>query len=339
MKKKIEQIITFILVIILIILGFFVVLNFTNISRNLSEGSVFSKDLKPLYRYMVILDGTDQSYVDEVQLGAAKAARDYSVVFELWKFDGDDKVENIIKQFDIGVESEVDGIIIQAIDNDAFDTILSKANYRNIPVLTIGTKIPRENIVCDISYNEYQVGSQIGKIVNNYFVAHDIKRGTIVLFQNSMLNGQDNGLAIKEKLDDSFTIKPIAIDFGGEDTLNAEGVTKDIIHQYNDLVAIICSTGEETLGVTQGLKEMNKINDVLIIGSDDYPEILDYVERGLIFATTVSDNERLGYEAIVNMVESNNGQFVSQYKDIRVNIIGQSGLEDYRKAIGERDVK
>lgn len=339
MKKRLEQAITFILIFILIILGFFVVLNFTNISRNLTTGSSFSKDSKPFYRFMVILDGTDQSYVDEVQLGAQKAAEDYDIVFELWKFDGEDIVNKIIRQFDIGVESDVDGIIIQAIDNDAFDEILNKANYRNIPVLTIGTKIPRDNIVCDISYNEYQNGSQIGKIMSNYFIANEVHKGTIVLFQNNTLNGQDNGLAIKEKLDDNFLIKPISIDYDGEDTLNAEGVTKEMLRQYKDIVAIICSTGEETLGVTQGLKDMNRINNVLIIGSDDYPEILDYVERGLIFATTVSDNERLGYEAIVNMVESNNGQFISQYKDIRVNIISKLSIDAYRKAIGERDVQ
>lgn len=310
-----------------------------NISRNLTAGSSFSKEAKPFYRYMVILDGSDQSYVDEVQLGAQKAAKDYGVVFELWKFDGEDIVNNIIRQFDIGVESNVDGIIVQAIDNDAFNEILSKANYRDIPVLTIGTKIPRDNIVCDISYNEYQNGSQIGKIISNYFVANNISKGTIVLFQNNALNGQDIGLAIKEKLNDNFFVKPITIDYEGEDTLNAEGVTKEIIRQYTDIVAIICSTGKETLGATAGLKEMNRINDVLIIGSDDYPEILDYVERGLIFATTVSDNERLGYEAIVNMVESNNGQFISQYKDIRVNIISKLSIDAYRKALGERDVQ
>lgn len=337
MKKTVEQIITFLLVLVLMVLGFFVVLNFTSISRNLSEGSAYSKTNKPLYRFMVILDGTDQSYVNEIKVGAETAAKDYSVVFELWSFDGENKIDEIIRQFDIAVESNVDGVIVQAIDNETFTATLNKANYRNIPVTTIGTKIPRDNIVSDISYNEYQIGSQIGKMISGYFKSNEIYSGTIVLFQNNTLNGQDNGLAIKEKLTDGFTIKPISIDYEGEDTLNAEGVTKDILRQYDNIVAIICSTGEETLGVTQGLKDFNKINDVLIIGSDDYPEILDYVDRGLIYATTVSDNERLGYEAVVNMVESNNGQFVSQYKDIRVNIISKLGLDEYRKAIGERN--
>jgi len=337
MKKRLEQIITFILILVLIILGFFVVLNFTNISRNLSIGTNFSKESKPLYRFMIILDGTDQSYVNEFKVGAETAAKDYSVVFEMWQFDGEDKVDKIIRQFDIAVESDVDGVIIQAIDNDAFTQSLSKANYREIPVITIGTKIPRDNIVSDISYNEYQIGSQIGKILSNYFYSEQINRGTIVLFQNDTLNGQDNGLAINEKLGEGFDIKPISIDYDGEDTLNAEGVTKDILSKYSDIVAIICSTGEETLGVTQGLKDLNKLNDVLIIGSDDYEEILDYVERGLIYATMVSDNERLGYEAIVNLVENNNGQFVSQYKDIRVNIISKISIAEYRKAIGERN--
>jgi ribose transport system substrate-binding protein len=319
------------------VLGFFVVLNFTNISRNMNEGTQFSKTNKPLYRYMIILDGSNQSYVNELRRGAETAAKDYSIVFELWAFEGEDKVDKIIRQFDIGVESNVDGIIIQAMDNEAFSETLGKANYRNIPVITIGTKIPRDNIVSDISYNEYQIGSQIGKIISGYFKSNEISSGTIVLFQNSNSNGLDNGLAIKEKLTDAFVIKPIFIDYEGENTLNAEGVTKDILRQYSDIVAIICSTGEETLSAINGLKEMNRINDVLIIGSDDYPEILDYVEREIIYATTVSDNERLGYEAIVNMVENNNGQFVSQYRDIRVNIISKLGLDEYREAIGERD--
>jgi len=336
MAKRLLNMITILLALLLTVLIVLVTLNFTRLSQEFSTSNSFDLNNPPVYRFMVILDGTDKSYVDEVSFGVSKAAKEYGVVYEMWHFEGEDKEANILKQFDIAIESEVDGIIIQPFEDQAFDEVLRKSNARNIPVITINEDIPGQEKVSNLSYNDYSIGNTIGNLLKDEFAKDDINQGTIVLFQDNLDVGQDMGSGIQEKISPRFTIKPIVDEFSGEESLNAVSETIKIIDLYKDLKAIVCSNGDETLGVIQALKEMNKLNEVLVIGNDDYDEILDYVERGTILATVVTNNERIGYEAISQMVEHNKGKFVSQYKDIVVELIDSSNIHSYYEKIGDR---
>jgi ribose transport system substrate-binding protein len=321
MNKYLINGVTIVLVMILIILSALVGINLTKLNREVVEGSVFSKKEPPTYRFMVIIDGSDANFVDEFEQGIHEAALNNNVAYEMWHFDGEDKSEKILRQFDIAIESNVDGIILQAFDDEGFDTTLKKANARNIPVITIGTDIPAQEKVSFISYNQYRMGTQIGKLLKEYLDQKGVYTGTIVLFQNERIENSDKALAINEVLDHQFNIQRVRNELSGDNALNAVGTAQNILRQYNDIVSIICSNGEETLGTIQALKDQNMINDVLVIGNDDYEEILDYVEREIIFATVVVENEKIGFEAIEEMVKHKNKEFVSQYRDINENIL------------------
>ncbi len=339
MNKYLINGVTIVLIMILIVLSALVGINLTKLNREVVEGSVFSKKEPPTYRFMVIIDGSDANFVDEFEKGIHEGALNNNVAYEMWHFDGEDKSEKILRQFDIAIESNVDGIILQAFDDEGFDSTLQKANARNIPVVTIGTDIPAQEKVSFISYNQYRMGTQIGKLLKEYFDKKGVHTGSIVLFQNERIENSDKALAINEVLDHRFNIQRVRNELSGDNALNAVGTTQSILRQYNDIVGIICSNGEETLGTIQALKDQNMINDVVVIGNDDYEEILDYVEREIIFATVVVENEKIGFEAIEEMVKYKNNEFVSQYRDINENILRRQEVlrirQNNQETIGE----
>lgn len=337
MNKRIINSINSVLIIILIIISVFVVINFTRLSKEFNIGTKFDHNNRPRSHYMVIVDGSDLSYVEELQYGMDQAAEENSVVYEMWAFDGENKEESIIKQFDMGIESRVDGIIIQAFDDKRFERLLAKANTNNIPVITLIGDIVKQEKVTHISYNRYQIGTNIGNMLNQYLEDMMIRRGTIILLENGTKSDRDQSLAIKETMNKGFEIRPETVNYQGENMLNAEGLTRSIINQYGDIRAIVCQSGEETLGVIVALKDLNKINDIIVIGSDDYEEILEYISRGVIYATIISDNEKMGYEAISSIVHHDDKEFVSQYMNIDVRIIDQSNVDAYMREIGEHN--
>lgn len=313
--------ITIVLVVILFILSILIGFNFTKLNDEVIEGNHFSKKNPPNFRFMVIVDGSDLKFVEEFEQGLLEAANHHNVAYELWYFDGENKSDKIQRQFDIAIESNVDGIILQAFDTISFDQTLQKANTRDIPVITIGTDIPAQEKVSFISNNQYRMGTQLGKLLKEYFENEKINSGTIILFQNDRIENSDKALAINEVLNDRFNIQRIRNDLSADNALNTVGMTQSILKKYDDIVSIICSNGEETLGTIQALKDQNMIHDIVVIGNDDYDEILDYVEREIIFATVVVENKRIGYEAIEEMVKYKNQEFVSQYRDINENIL------------------
>jgi ribose transport system substrate-binding protein len=313
------------------------IINSAKLKRDTNIDLNFTKSTPPLYRFMIIIDGSDESYVEKFKKGVTDACLDSSVAFEFWDFKGDSKDENILRQFDIAIESKVDGIIIQPFEDDRFDEILGKANYYNIPTITIDTDIPTKEKVCFISYNRYQISTEIGKLLNTELNKNGEQKGTIIVIQNEQNYNYDEAIALNQVIDDKYSIKVEELNYTGENLLNAGGLTRNIIDKYDDLVGIICSSGEETFGAIQALKDTNKMNDVAVVGFDNSKEIIEYIDRGVILATVVAENEKLGYEAIENMVKHKNKEFVSMYHDITVDIITKENVDEYKVELGEEN--
>lgn len=329
MKNRWINIVTLLLILVLIAVSVMIVMNFGQLSRELQVRETYDFDEPPRYRYMVIVDGTDSGFVSELKKGLEGAREDFNVIYELWGFVGEDKEEAIKRQMDIGIESDVDGIIIQVFEDDDFNALFRKAKLRNIPVITLANEVPSEEKVTFITYNRYQMGSRIGKLLNEYLAGNYVQDGTIALLQTSTLVDQDQALSMQKEMYHGYKVTPIRVNYEGENILNAEEIAYDIITEYEDLRAIICLSSKETLGVVQALKDLNKINDVAVIGSGDSEEILEFVSRGVVYATIVPDNSRIGYEALLDMTKHKDGLFVSQYRDIFVRLITEKDLEDY----------
>ncbi len=319
MKRHLLNSITILSLIILAAVSGLIIVNFSQLSEQYNT-FVNHEENRVNAHYMVILDGSDRNDLDEVSRGLNQSAKDYNVVYELWSFSGEKKIEQILRQMDIAIESSVDGIIVEAFNDDEFTALLKKANTYHVPVTVIGQDIPSVEKVSYISYNHYHIGTQIGRVLAKAFMSIGKTHGTIILMQGHDSNSQYRGVAINEVMPDSFVIQPESIEYYGEDALNAEGATQSILDEVHDVVAIVCSSAQETRGVIQALKDSNKINDVLVIGDDDEPDILEYIRRGVIYATVVTDKYRMGYDAIEDLTLFRQGEFVSQYKDINVTI-------------------
>jgi len=319
----------------MVVLSVYVFSNLTQLSRDVKETTGFNTENPPKEHLMVIIDGSDDNYVDDIERGIKEAAENEQVVYELWAPSKDDIIEEILIQFDIGIESDVDGIAVQAFEDERFQTLIKKANDKKIPIVTIGEDIVSEDKVSHLSYNHYAVGAKIGKLLRQRLEEKAILKGTIVLLEDEKSDNQEKSFGIKENLPNGVEIQLGQVEYHGVDTLNAEGATRHILSRYNDLIGIVCSNGEETLGVVQALKDMNKINDVIVIGSDDSPEIIDFIERGVIFSTVISDNRRLGYEVVDDLAKYLKGDFVSYYKDIQVSILVREDIAAYKREAGD----
>lgn len=329
MNNRTINIITLMLILVLISVSVLIVMNFTQLSKEFQIRETYDFDEPPRYRYMVIVDGTDSGFVEELKKGLEGAREDYNVIYELWYFAGEDKEEAIKRQMDIGIESDVDGIVIQVFEDEEFNALFRKAKLRNIPVITLANEVPSEEKVSFITYNRYQMGSRIGRMLNEYLASNFVQDGTIALLQTSPLVDQDQAMSMQKELYHGFEVTPIRANLEGENILSAEEIAYDIITDYDDLRAIICLSSKETLGVVQAIKDLNKINDIVVIGSGDSEEVLDYISRGVVYATIVPDNAQIGYEALLDMTKYKDGLFVSQYRDISLSFITEKNLEDY----------
>ena len=75
---------------------------------------------------------------------------------------------------------------------------------------------------------------------------------------------------------------------------------------------------------------MNKVGDVSIVGYGELPEILRYVENGVIYGTLVGDGKKIGYESIKSLVQLRETGRTSSYVDTGVYVITRENVIDYK---------
>lgn len=329
MKKTISNILTGIFVVVLIVTTFLIISNYTRVEWDDSFSYRFNEMTPPSYHVMVIIDGSDTRYTETLKIGIEESALDYNIAYEYWNFSGERKNQKILDQFDIGVKSNVDGIVIQALEDERFNKILDEANEKNIPVITIETKIPKSERVSFISFNRYQIGSKIAKKLKSRLLSLEIYKGTIIMFDSIDGSINDQAIALNEGLNRNYHVKVAEMKYNGKNILNAEGATKELLDEYSDIIAIICNNSEESLGVIQALKDANKLDYVQVIAFGDDSVILDYVKRKVIYGTIIPDIEAMGYNVIKNLIDYKNGNFVSSYQNIHVEILLKENVEEY----------
>ncbi len=319
-KRTVINSLAGILIIILIVSGYGIIEGYMQITAE-DPALFFFKNNKPDYHIMVILDGDNSERMSSVQKGIEKGSTLYNIAYEFWTFTGANKETQILRQFDIALRSLVDGIIIQSLDSNAFNTMLEVATKQQIPVVTFETTTPESERVNFVALNRYQVGVEVGKLLQKSFAKEGITQGDIIMFDASGEAIQDQAVGTHSELSNNFTIRIVALDKEGAALFNAEEATNQLLEKYANVVAVVCNSKEESLGVIQTLKNQNLLSTVQVVAFGNDQTLVDYVERQIIAGSIVPDFETMGLNGIKSIHDYWSGDFVSSYQSIPFSIL------------------
>ncbi len=137
-------------------------------------------------------------------------------------------------------------------------------------------------------------------------------------------------MGIKDTLKDYSNIHIEQVNYSAASVLTAEEVAMNILEKYENVKAIVCTNGQDTLGVVEVLIDFNKISSIVVIAYDDLPEVLDYIDKEVIYATVVADYQKEGYDSIQALVQYIEQDIVETYYYIDTTIVTKDNLEQYK---------
>ena len=145
--------------------------------------------------------------------------------------------------------------------------------------------------------------------------------GTVV--QNLMISG------ITDELKNTPKLKLKTIEYNYANFLSLEDTIKDLLINQPGLTAILCTNEKDTTLVAQRLIDLNKVY-YTIIGYGDTPEILRYIDGGVIYGTVTADHEQMGYDAIKALVDlKEGGGRTSAYYTVDTHLITKTNVSEY----------
>lgn len=299
-----------------------------------NDMDMFKGGLKPEYHFAVVAQNTDDPFWQSVKKGTFGAAKELNVAVE---FNGPHftNLEEELQYLNIAIASKVDGIITHVLDEKRFTPLIDKAVRAGIPVITIDSDAVSSTRQSFIGTNSFKLGYEGGKMIAE---AAGGKAQVAVILNNYSSDGENvtqnvrlSGFKEAVRSFPGIQIKTVQISQKG--IFSAEELTQNILNKYPDLSAIFCTSSKDTLGAAQVVVDFNKVGDITIIGYDDLPEILRYVEKGVVYGTVVGDPVGIGSNSIKAMVELKNKKRTSSYIDTGVYVVTGKSLSDYKRML------
>ena len=143
--------------------------------------------------------------------------------------------------------------------------------------------------------------------------------------QNLMIMG------IRDSLKQYSDIHITKVEYDDSNFLGIEDAVSSLIKNNSKLSTIVCTSEEDTLAVADILVDLNKVG-YNIIGYGDSPELLRYIERGVVFGTVDVDHEQMGYDTIRALVDIKQQGRTSAYFKVNSFPITRKNVSEYLKS-------
>lgn len=330
--------ILFILTTILVAL-FAVGISVSNSIIRTTEGLyLFESQQEAKIHLAVILDDSDSNFDQDFTDGLMAVAEENAIAVEIMPVDSVEYDVQVLKALDKAMFANVDGIALYAYDTLEIQEKINQVTESGIPVILMNEDVPSSDRISYVGLNRYHIGMEAGES----FVDLLGEEGKIAVIDQRR-KGHENEtaeeillLGMKEIFNEypNLTLETVA--YTEEGVLSAERVANGIFTTYPDITGILCMNGRNTLGIVQMLIDSNRVNDVVLIGSGNNQEIIEYISRGnVIEATVVSDNHILGKKVAEGFLEYLGTGFVSNFINIDTMVINQKNVDDYIDEMGD----
>ncbi|WP_157949970.1 substrate-binding domain-containing protein [Vallitalea okinawensis] len=280
--------------------------------------------------YVLIYSEEDSIFWEEFVTGALEACIKEEVDLEISKVSPLDDQESILEKIDMAIASKVDGIILQAEEDIAFETYINKATEKGIPVITVASDCIKSTRQSYIGTNAYETGLKAGELIKEatdeakiVIITQEDEHESTDISTSNYLSG------IYEVINNDENMEIIAEEKSSYADFSAEGIAYKIINNNPEANMIICTSANDTLGVAQVMIEFNRVGSVQIIGYDMSEDMVDYIQKGIVYGAIARNPREMGVKSIETMKKILKKQVVSEFIDTGIIIYTKDNIKNY----------
>lgn len=298
-----------------------------NSVEKISDDVIYEK------HYVFVDDNTDNEFWEEVYNAASEKAVQDGIYLENIRQSLKTNYTNV-DLLRVAINSKVDGIVYASGASEEIESLINNATEKGIGVVVLHNDIEKSSRQCFVGVNNYELGQIYASQIINMTGSKDISDVTITILASSdMSEGATNlvTLGIEDELVDRIDneeeenvlpeIEIIRID--AEDTFSVEEEIRNIFVNSTQLPDImLCLEGIYTQCVYQAVVDYNHVGDVQIIGYFSDKDILEAIDKKIIYSTVSIDTQEMGQSSIEALEEYNEIGYTNSFLPVDMQIIG-----------------
>ncbi|WP_172198533.1 sugar ABC transporter substrate-binding protein [Saccharibacillus qingshengii] len=261
------------------------------------------------YRLVLITQDLGTPFWNKVGEGAEEEALRLGANLEVWGTYGEDR-EDFLKQLEIAIDSKVDGIIVQGMDEDQFDHLTKvKAAFSGIPVITVASDVPMSE-----SMRKTYVGSDAraaGKMLAERLVQDMGAKGTVVLMgdEREEYDQKRRVEGVRGVLDAYPDIRVEEVTTSDEEEKVA-AATQAVMNRFPGVSAFVSVDANLTAAMVQEIGRRSQIAPYHLYSFDDNPEILPLLRQGKLDGIVEQSPGEMGQTGVRMMMRWLDGETV-----------------------------
>jgi ribose transport system substrate-binding protein len=322
---KIYRIMVYI-VIVMLCLGLMSFLYMKGIGNNKIE------DMEGKPRIIMLAHIYQNPYWQIIKQGAEEAAKYRGCIIE---YNGPQaaSVEESLKLFDMAINAKVDGILTYVQDESLYAPYINKASSVGIPVITVDTDASKSERIAYVGTDNIYAGEAAAKILCDHI---DGALNIGIVMGGPTTNQIERVDGFKKYISSYKDAKIVDTQSSDSYMVEARLMTEKMITNHPDINSIYCTSALDGAGAAKAIQKLNR-TDIVIVCFDDLPETLDYIDKGIIYATIVQKPYEMGYKSVNLMMDhiENKSKVSGQYIT-DVEVITRDNLDDYIEQRGER---
>lgn len=253
----------------------------------------------PRYHFVLIGEEMNHEYWRLVGQGAKAAEKDFDVFVEYVGPKRSNPDEQL-KLFDMAIKSKVDGIIVQAL-NDQFTPLIDQAVEQGIPVITIDTDSEGSMRGVYIGTDNYEAGQLAGKSL-----VEDTKGEATVAIISGSFDHDLHRLRVKgftDIVEQINGIEIVAIEEAAISRVDAEEKAYNMLAEHDNITAFYGTSSYNGVGIVAAAKSLKKESEMYVITFDAIDENLQLLKNGEINAIVEQQPFEMGYTSVEKMID------------------------------------
>ncbi|WP_240468709.1 sugar-binding protein [Gracilibacillus sp. YIM 98692] len=285
----------------------------------------------PTYHFALIGEEMDHDYWRLVGEGAKDTEAQYDVLVE---YGGPRRSnpEEQLKLLDIAIKSKVDGIMVQAL-NDDFLPMIEKAVNQGIPVITIDTDAPESPRSAYIGTDNYAAGQLAGRTL----VEDTEGEATVGIITGSFDNAHHRLRVegFQDVVEGEEGIEIVAIEESNITRVVAEEKAYTMLNEKPDITALYGTSALDGIGMAAAAESLEMVEDLYMINFDTLEENLQLVEQEKIDALIDQKPYEMGYRSVELMLDILKGQPVQDVYHTEASIVHKENIDQYKAQASE----
>lgn len=285
-------------------------------------------ETKDSYRF-VIIPKVVHPWFDKVNDGAKRAA---AVIKALTGADvqidySAPQQADVVQQNQIlesAIATRPDGIAIDLLDASGNRASLEEAISQEIPV-TIFDSVPPEGMELTSIGNDF---CEQAKIAARRLVELLGEEGDVAIMMGvpSAPNHAIRAECHQEVFDEYPGINVVATGIDNDDIETAQKQAAAIMQAHPNLKGWVACDAAGPIGIGQAIQEAGKVGEVLLVGLDDLPEMLQLIRDGVADSSSSTKPEMQGYWSVMTMWQKALGIETPKYIDTGIAVITQDDV-------------